>query len=108
MDFNEALEKLEDVKLRKLKEYRVRVVETVEKTVYVEAYDYEDAEERVDEISSALAKIYKRMEVEVTFYCGGRYYNIKGIVMDKNDIYKYLVVGEGKIFYDDIYEIKLL
>ncbi len=66
------------------------------------------SEERVDEISSALAKIYKRMEVEVTFYCGGRYYNIKGIVMDKNDIYKYLVVGEGKIFYDDIYEIKLL
>ena len=66
------------------------------------------SEERVDEISSALAKIYQRMDVEVTFYCGGRYYNIKGIVMDKNDIYKYLVVGEGKIFYDDIYEIKLL
>ena len=65
------------------------------------------SEERVDEISSALAKIYKRMEVEVTFYCGGRYYNIKGIVVDKNDIYKYLVVGEGKIFYDDIYEIKI-
>ena len=66
------------------------------------------SEERVDEISSALAKIYKRMEVEVTFYCSGRYYNIKGIVVDKNDIYKYFVVGEGKIFYDDIYEIKIL
>ena len=66
------------------------------------------SEERVDEISSALAKIYKRMEVEVTFYCSGHYYNIKGLVVDKNDIYKYLVVGEGKIFYDDIYEIKLL
>ena len=66
------------------------------------------SEERVDELSSMLAKIYKRMEVEVTFYCSGHYYNIKGVVVDKNDIYKYLVVGEGKIFYDDIYEIKLL
>ena len=66
------------------------------------------SEERVDEISFTLAKIYKRMEVEVTFYCSGYYYNIKGLVVDKNDIYKYLVVGEGKIFYDDIYEIKLL
>lgn len=50
MDFNEALEKLEDVKFPKLKEYKVRVVETVEKTVYVEAYNYEDAEERVDDM----------------------------------------------------------
>ena len=50
MDFNEALEKLEDVEFPKLKEYKVRVVETVEKTVYVEAYNYEDAEERVDDM----------------------------------------------------------
>jgi hypothetical protein len=46
--------------------------------------------------------------VEITFYSGGHYYSLTGTVMDKNDIYKYLVVGEGKIFYDDIYEIKLL
>lgn len=52
MDFNEALEKLEDVKLRKLKEYEVRVTETIVKTVYIEAYDWEDAEERVDEMIS--------------------------------------------------------
>ena len=65
------------------------------------------SEEKMDEISSILAKIYKRMEVEVTFYSSGHYYSLKGMVVDKNDIYKYLVVGQGKIFYDDIYEIKV-
>ena len=67
----------------------------------------EISEEQMDAISSVLAKIYKRMEIEVTFYSSGHYYTLKGTVEDKNDIYKYLVVGQGKIFYDDIYEIKM-
>lgn len=52
MDFNEALEKLDSVAVEspKLYEFEVRVRETIVKTVYVEAYDYEDAEERVDEM----------------------------------------------------------
>ena len=67
----------------------------------------EISEEQMEKISSELTKIYKRSEVEVTFYSGGHYYCLKGMVVDKNDIYKYLVVGGGRIFYDDIYEIKL-
>jgi hypothetical protein len=66
------------------------------------------SEEQIDALSTTLAKINKRSEVEITFYSGGHYYSLTGIVMDKNDIYKYIVVGEDKIFYDDIYEIKLL
>ena len=52
MDFNEALGKLDNVVIEtpKLYEFEVRVRETIVKTVYVEAYDYEDAEERVDEM----------------------------------------------------------
>ena len=66
------------------------------------------SEEQIEALSTTLAKIYKRSEVEIAFYSGGHYYSLTGLVMDKNDIYKYIVVGEGKIFYDDIYEIKLL
>ena len=66
------------------------------------------SEEQIDALSVALSKIYKRSEVEITFYRAGHYYGLRGTVTDKNDIYKYIVVGEGKIFYDDIYEIKLL
>ena len=65
------------------------------------------SEEKMERISSALAKIYKQSEVELTFYSGGHYYSLQGTVTAKNDIYKYLIVGEGKIFYDDIYDIKL-
>ena len=68
----------------------------------------EITEERAESISTQLIKIYKRSEVEITFYSGGHYYSLTGTVTDKNDIYKYIVVGEGKIFYDDIYEIRLL
>ena len=66
------------------------------------------SEEQIESLSTALAKINKRSEVEITFYAGGHYYSLTGTVTDKNDIYKYLVVGDGKIFYDDIYEIRLL
>ena len=68
----------------------------------------EITEERAESISTQLIKIYKRSDVEIVFYRGGHYYNLQGSVVDKNDIYKYLVIGQEKIFYDDIYEIKIL
>ena len=68
----------------------------------------EITEERAESISTQLIKIYKRSDVEIVFYRGGHYYNLQGSVVDKNDIYKYLVIGQEKIFYDDIYDLKLL
>lgn len=68
----------------------------------------EITEERANDISAELVKIYKRSDVDITFYRSGRYYNLQGTVVDKNDIYKYLVIGQEKIFYDDIYDIKVL
>lgn len=68
----------------------------------------EISEERADYISAQLVKIYKRSDIEIVFYRSGHYYNLEGVVVDKNDIYKYLVIGQEKIFYDDIYEIKIL
>lgn len=68
----------------------------------------EITEERADDISAELIKIYKRSDVDITFYRSGRYYNLQGTVVDKNDIYKYLLIGQEKIFYDDIYEIRVL
>lgn len=68
----------------------------------------EITEERAESISIQLIKIYKRSDVEIVFYRGGHYYNLQGSVVDKNDIYKYLVIGQEKIFYDDIYDLKLL
>ncbi len=66
------------------------------------------SEEQIDALSTALAKIYKKSRVEIIFYRAGRYYNLQGEVDGKSDVYKYLIIGQEKIFYDDIYEIKLL
>lgn len=65
-------------------------------------------EEREEEISMELAKIYKRSEIDITFYRGGHYYSLLGTVIEKNDIYKYLIVGQERIYYTDIYELKVV
>lgn len=65
------------------------------------------SEEQAEQIASVLMKIYKQAEVDITFYRNGHYLNVKGVVQEKNDIYKYLTIGQSKIFYDDIFEIKI-
>ena len=64
------------------------------------------SDEHIEALSTALAKIYKKSKVEITFYRAGHYYNLRGEVEGKSDIYKYLLIGQEKIFYDDIYELK--
>lgn len=66
------------------------------------------SQEREEQISEELGKIYKRSDVDITFYRGGHYYSLQGTVLEKNDIYKYLLIGQERIYYTDIYELKLL
>lgn len=67
----------------------------------------EVSEERLEEISQELIKLQKGSNVEIIFYRNGRYYELKGCAFIKNDTYRYLMIGEEKIAYDDIYEIKV-
>ena len=64
------------------------------------------SDEQIGALSTAFAKIYKKSKVEITFYRAGHYYNLQGEVVGKSDIYKYLIIGQEKIFYDDIYQLK--
>ena len=45
--------------------------------------------------------------MEIVFYRNGSYYELTGCVFAKNDTYRYLMIGEEKIPYDDIYVIKV-
>ena len=67
----------------------------------------EVSDEKTEEISKELIKIQKGSNVEIVFYRNGRYYELTGYVFAKNDTYKYLIIGEEKITYDDIYELKI-
>ena len=67
----------------------------------------EVSDEKAEEISRELIKVEKGSNVEIVFYRNGRYYELMGDVFVKNDTYKYLMIGEERIAYDDIYEIKV-
>ena len=67
----------------------------------------EVSEERAEEISRELIKLQKGSNVEIVFYRNGCYYELTSYVFAKNDTYKYLIIGEEKITYDDIYELKI-
>ena len=67
----------------------------------------EVSDEKAEEISKELIKMQKGSNVEIVFYRNGRYYELTSYVFAKNDTYKYLVIGEEKIAYDDIYEVKV-
>ena len=66
------------------------------------------SEEQMDKISNVLVKVRKDAKVGITFYCNGHYLSIEGYVTDKSDIYKYIKIGNEKIFYDDIYKIRII
>ena len=67
----------------------------------------EVSEEKSEEISRELIKVEKGSNVEIVFYRNGRYYELTGCVFAKNDTYRYLMIGEEKLPYDDIYVIKV-
>lgn len=66
------------------------------------------SEERMEELSSVLSRIYKGSQIQMTFYRTGHYYDLRGTVDNINIVYKYILIGEEKIFFDDIYSLSLV
>lgn len=65
-------------------------------------------EELEEELSLVLSKIQKGTTILMTFYRTGHYYELQGKVDGINTIYKYLLIGEEKVFFDDIYTITIV
>ena len=68
---------------------------------------HELTEERMEELNAVLSKLYKGCEITMKFYRAGHYYELTGTVVNINPIYKYILIGEEKIFFDDIYSLSL-
>ena len=66
------------------------------------------SEERMEELSTVLAHIYKGSQIQMTFYRAGHYYDLRGTVVNINVIYRYIQIGEEKIYFDDIYSLSLV
>ena len=65
-----------------------------------------------DEHQEVLSETIKQLEtgamVEVVFYSNGHYFTIRDTFTDINPTNKYIMVGERKINFFDLYEINIL
>lgn len=83
----------EELKLRE--ERRLKVEKT------------ELTDEMIEEISSKLYQIEKNSKISITFFYNGNYVDLDGYVTSIDKIYKYLVINEEKIFFENIYSLKI-
>lgn len=63
------------------------------------------SEESLDEISEVLMSIDIDAEVSVKHYRGGHYWITTGQVQKIDFVYKFLLISDEKIRFDDIYSI---
>lgn len=66
------------------------------------------SEEQQEEVSIQLSKIERGTMVDMTFFDSGHYVSLIDKVAEMNVIYRYIVIGKAKIYFDDIYDIKLI
>lgn len=65
-------------------------------------------EEKTNLISSTLFRLEKDNVVEVTFFYFGHYVTVTDKVENKNAAYGFLTINGNKIYFDDIYDIKIV
>lgn len=82
--------------LRKKEEQRTRV----ERRVLDEG--------EIESISRALMRAEVGASVRICFYLDGHYVTIDGRVAKRSIEGKYLVIGEGKIFFEDILSLEVM
>lgn len=80
--------------------------ERIERRTRIQKHDFTD--ERKEELSKVLCKIVSGTMVRINFYHNGHYYDIEGEVSKANPIYQFLIIGQQKIFFDDIYDIAII
>lgn len=89
-----------------LKGLNEEIQSRIERRSRVERIELSD--DAKEEMSLTLRKIGRKTRVRLKFYSIGHYYAIEGDVVNIDFIYYYLVIGQQKIFFDDIYEIEIV
>lgn len=68
----------------------------------------EVSEERAQKIERMLKKLERGTQACITYYNNGFYADVKGEVTAVDGVNGYIKIGNGKIFFDDLYDIKLV
>ncbi len=66
------------------------------------------SEESVCAIESVLLRVQAAVKIRIEYYKAFHYVVTKGVVSKLDRVNKFLLLGEQKIFFDDIYEIRIL
>lgn len=66
------------------------------------------SEEQIERISAVLVKLRQGSQVEITFYEKGHYLSLEGFISEIDCIYAYIKIGNVKVFFDDIYKIRII
>jgi len=66
------------------------------------------SDERKEEMSSVLMQVQKGSVVEIIFYRNGHYYELQGSITLIDYIYKFVIIGQEKIYFDNLYQISLI
>ena len=66
------------------------------------------SEDMEDELSRVFQRVQRGSRVRITFYLNGHYVDVEGDVATIDEIYRYIKIGTQKIFFDDIYSLKII
>ncbi len=64
------------------------------------------SEDEYEELSNKIINIKKKDIIEVMYYFNKEYIKINGLVSNIDFVYKFLIIGNIKIQFKDIYRIK--
>lgn len=65
-------------------------------------------DEMAQALSDSLAQIGRGTKVQMTFYYNGHYVDYCGEVTDINIPYKFLVITNSRVYFNDIYEMAIV
>ena len=66
------------------------------------------SDEVAEEISTVLGRVEPHSDVRVKFYSRGHYIDLEGTVLSKDIVYRFIKIGNEKIYFDDILKIKII
>lgn len=66
------------------------------------------SDEMADELSCVLGRVEPYSDVRVKFYSKGHYIDLEGTVLEKDIVYRFLKIGNERIYFDDILKIRIV
>lgn len=66
------------------------------------------SEEAADRLSAAINKVQKGTVVWVEYYRAFHEVTLQGKVTKIDTVYRYLIIGEERIYFDDLYKLKII